>query len=88
MIVGEVTEEATDDLALLISEIRHIVELMDITKKGEHLVGRCHVLVHIIEVGQQQLSPAIEMIERLVDACALGEAAVQFADQQDGVGHL
>ena len=86
--VGEIAEEALYEFALLIGEIRHIIEFVDVTQVGEDAVGRTHVLVEVVEVGEQQLAPAIEVVERLVDARASGEALVEFADEQDGVGDL
>ena len=61
---------------------------MDVAQVGEDLIGWSHVLVEIVEVGEQQLSPAVEVVEGLVDACAVGEALIEFADELDGVGHL
>ena len=88
MIVGEVTEETLYEFALLVGEIRHIVEFVDVAEVGEDTVGGTHVLVEVVEVGEQQLPPAIEMVECLVNACATGKALMEFADEQDGVGHL
>ena len=88
MVFGEVAEESAYHLALLVSEVGHIVELVDVAQVGEDLIGWSHVLVEIVEVGEQQLSPAIEVVEGLVDARAEGEALVEFADEEDGVGNL
>ena len=88
MVVGKVTEEATDHIPLFVGKITHIIQLVDIPDIGEDLISRSHVLVEVVEVGQEQLSPAIEMVEALFDACTLGEALVEFADQQDRVGHF
>ena len=88
MVVGEVAEEAAYHLALLVGEVGHIVELVDVAEVGEDLIGWPHVLVEVVEVGEQQLSPAVEVVEGLVDACAVGEALVEFADEEDGVGDL
>ena len=88
VIGGKVAEEAANHIALFVSEIRHIVELVDIAQIGKHLIGRGHVLIEVVEVGQEQLSPTIEVVERLVDARTLGEAFVELAHQEDGIGHL
>ena len=61
---------------------------MDVAQIGEHLIGRSHILVKVVEVGEQQLSPAVEMVERLIDARTRGKALVEFTDKQDRVGHL
>ena len=88
MVVGEVAEEAAYHLALLVGKVGHIVELVDVAEVGEDLIGWPHVLVEVVEVGEQQLPPAVEVVEGLVDACAVGEALVEFADEEDGVGDL
>ena len=88
VVVGEVAEEAADHLALLVGEVGYIVELVDVAQVGEDLVGRAHVLVEIVEVGEQQLAPAVEVVEGLVDARAGGEGLVELTDEQDGVGNL
>ena len=81
MILGEVAEEASDHLALFVGEIGDIVELMDIPQVLEYLVCRAHVLIQIVEVGQEQLSPAVEMIQGFIHSCGLDEDLMQFTDQ-------
>ena len=81
VIVGEVAEEAADDLPLFVCKIGEIIEFMDVAQIGKHLVGRAHVLVKVVEVGEQQLPPAVEVIERFIDTRTLGEAFVQFTDE-------
>ena len=76
MIVSEVTEELLQDLFLLIREIGNTIQLMQITQVGKHLVSIRHILVNIVEVGQQQLSPPIEMIERLLNTRTVDETLV------------
>ena len=61
---------------------------MDVPEVGKHVVGRCHILVNIVEVGEQQLAPAIEMVKGFIDARTLCKALMEFADQFDRVGHL
>ena len=88
VVVGEVAEEAAYHLALFVGEIRHVVKFVDITEVGKDLIRRSHVLIEVVEVGQQQLSPAVEVVERFVDARTLDEAFVELTDEQDGVGNL
>ena len=88
MIVGKVTEETLYEFALLVGEIRHVIKFVDVAQVGKDTVCRTHILVEVVEVGEQQLPPAIEMVECLVNACATGKALMEFADEQDGVGHL
>ena len=87
-VVAEVGEEALQHLFLLVVEIRYVVELVNVLKVAEYAVGVCHVLVDVVEVGKQQLSPAVEMVERLVDARTLRERLVYVAYQLYRVGWL
>ena len=87
MLVGEVAEESAQNLTLLVGEEGAVVHLVQVGDVGQHLVGIGHLLVDVVEVGQQQLSPAIEMIQRLVDTRHRRERLVQLAHQLDGVGH-
>ena len=85
-VVAEVGEEALQHLFLLVVEIRYVVELVNVLKVAEYAVGVCHVLVDVVEVGKQQLSPAVEVVERLVDARTLRERLVYVADELYRVG--
>ena len=87
MIVGEVAEELSDDVPLLGGEEGTVVEFVNVAHVGKDTLGRRHVLVDIVEVAQQQLSPAVEVVEGLVDACTFHKTTVQVADEFDGVGH-
>ena len=84
---GEIAEEALYHGFLLGREVGHVVELMDVAQVGKHLLRIGHVLVDIVEVGEQKLSPGIEVVERLVDARRGHKALVKVADELDGVGH-
>ena len=53
MSVGEVAEELLQYLALLLRQVRVIIELMQVADVGKHFLGIGHILVDIIEVGQQ-----------------------------------
>ena len=81
MILGEVAEEASDHLPLFVGEVGDIVEFMDIPQVLEHLICRAHVLIQIVEVGQEQLSPAVEVIQGLIHPCGLDKDLVQFTDE-------
>ena len=87
MIVGEVTEELPENALLLVGEIVDTIQLMQVAQVGKHLIGIGHVLVYIIEIGQQQLSPAIEMVERLLDTSALDETLVELANELHRVAY-
>ena len=73
VILGEIAEETVNHLALLVGEIRDVVEFVDVFQIGKHAVGIGHVLVDVVEVGQQQLSPAVELVERLLRLRAQAE---------------
>ena len=60
---------------------------MEVAQVGKHLVGVGHALVDIVEVGQQQLSPTIEVVERFVKASVLDEALVQVGNEFQLVGY-
>ena len=53
MVVTEVGKEAFEHLALFVVEIRNVVELVYILEVAEYAVGIGHILVNIVEVGQQ-----------------------------------
>ena len=88
MLFGEVAEEATDHLSLFLRQIGYVVEFVDVAEIGEDTFGGGHILVDVVEVGEQQLPPAVEVVERLVVARTGGEAAMQVAHQFDGVCNL
>ena len=88
VLLGEMAEEMAQQLALLIGEIAQVVELVDVAQVGKHTVGIGHVLVDIVEVADEQLAPAIELIERLVAVGLEAERLVKVAHQFDGIGHL
>ena len=68
LVVTEVGEETFQKVALLLSKIRQIVKFVYVLKIAEYLVGISHILVNIVKVGEQQLSPTIEVVECLVNA--------------------
>ena len=51
MILGEVAEEASEYLALFVSEVGDVIEFVDVSQVLKHLVCRPHVLIQIVEVG-------------------------------------
>ena len=87
LVVREIPEEPFDSLTLFVGEVTHVVVLVDIAQIGKHLVGIRHILVQVVEIGQQQLSPTVEMIQRLVGPGDGDKRLVQVAHQFDGVGH-
>ena len=69
MVCREVAEETTKHLALLFSEKAVVIHFVQIAQIGKDTVSISHLLVNVVEVIEQQLSPTIEMVECLVDAC-------------------
>ena len=77
-----------EDGALILGQIGDVIVFMDVAQVGKDVCCRGHIFIEIVEIGKQQLSPAIEMVQGLTDACTLREALMEVADQFDGVGHL
>ena len=60
---GKVAEKAANHGALLVGQVRDVVQLVDVAQIGEDAVGIGHVLVDVVEVRQQQLAPAVELVQ-------------------------
>ena len=89
VVVGtEVAEEPLYHGPLLVCEVGDIVQLVYVPQVGEHAVRVGHVLVDVVEVTEQQLAPAVELVQRLRGARLPTERLVQLAHKLDGVGHL
>ena len=88
MIIREIAEKLSDNSSLFVSQITDIIEFMNIAKVSEHLIGIGHILVYIIEVGKQQLSPSVKMVERLFDSCTLDKRLMKVAYQFYGIGNF
>ena len=88
VLVGEVAEEAAQQLPLLVGEVAQVVQLVDVAQVGKHLVGVGHVLVDVVEVADEQLTPAVELVERLLRTRLLAERPVQLAHQLHRVGNI
>ena len=80
-------EEVFQEFFLFCRKVAHVVEGVNVAQVGEHPVSIRHVLVDVVEVGQEQLSPTIELVERLVHARLSHECLVEFADELEWVGH-
>ena len=39
---------------------------MNVAQIGEHKIGISHILIDVVEIGQQQLSPTIELVKRFL----------------------
>ena len=87
MVGREIAEEALQQFRLFLREIGQVVEFVDVAQVAEHVVSHRHILIDVVEIADEQLSPAVEMVECLVDSRDGDERAVEFADQSDGVAH-
>ena len=66
MVLVKAVEEAFEHGLLLVVEIGEVIQCMDVRDIGEHLRCVCHVLVHIVKVGQQESAPGQEPVEGLL----------------------
>ena len=88
MIIREIAEEFLDHFFLIVCEIRNIVEFVDVTQIGKEQFGIYHVLIYIVKIGKEELSPTVKMVEGLINACVCYEHLVQVADRLDRVSYL
>ena len=58
---------------------------MQIGQVAKHIVGIGHILVQVIKVCQEQLSPAIKLIKGFCRACFLHITFVEFSHRCDGI---
>ena len=73
---------------LLLVEIADVVQFPEVTDIGEYPVCICHILVDVIEVGQQQLSPSVKLVKCLSHIAGhLSICFVEVAYTFDGIGH-
>ena len=61
---------------------------MQVAQVGQHAVGIGHILVDIVEVAEQQLSPTIELIKRFRRTSHSAERLMEQADRLNRVGNL
>ncbi len=83
----EIAEEVAEHALLLLVERSGGFECLDVAQVAEEAFGVGHVLVHVVEVGQQPFAPPVEKVERVVAVRLLAVDAVQAADGLDRVGH-
>ena len=60
---------------------------MVISQVAEHFRGISHILVYVIEVGKQQLSPPVELVESFVPTGNCREHLVQLGHELYRVAH-
>ena len=80
-------KKSLQHLPLFIGEIRRVVEFVQMSHVAEHLVGRGSILIHIIKIGQHQLSPSIKAVERLGRSRALTVDTMKVGHELDVIGH-
>ena len=83
----EIGEKLGEKLLLLGGKIGRVVEFADVADVGENTTRIGEILVNIVEIGKQQLSPREELIEGFVLARDGVENAVKVADEFNRVGH-
>ena len=71
---GEIVEELLDGFFLfLVDEGVVVHQGTQVLQVGKEVMGIDHILVGIIEVGQQQFSPEIEVIQGFLALCLFAE---------------
>ena len=85
-IAREVGKKPAEFCLLVLRKIVYRVQFVQVSYVAEHLFGVCHVLVDVVEVCQQQLPPAVKLVERLVSACLFHIYPVQNAQAFNRIG--
>ena len=67
MVGREIAEESLKQGRLFFGEIGEVIEFVDVTEIAEYIVCHGHILVDVVEVADEQLSPTVEMVEGFVD---------------------
>ena len=75
MVGIKVGKETPDEFFLRVVEKAHVIQLFEFLKVAKQLRGIGHVLVHIVEVGQDAVSPAVEGVERKFVGRGIARAA-------------
>ena len=60
---GEAAEEGLEGCFLFGSDVGVIIQFPDLLDVGEELMCIHHLLVHIIKIGQENLSPGVELVQ-------------------------
>ena len=86
---GEVTEELLDGGFLLrVHEGVVIHQRTEILQVGKQLAGIYQILVGIIEIAQQELTPEVEIIQGFLALGRFLEDLVEFANQLHRIAHF
>ena len=86
---GEAVEEPLDGLfLLLVEEVEAVHDVLQLLQVAEELVGIHQVLVHIVEVADEQFAPKVEIVKRLLAAGLFAEYLIEFAHQPNRVSQL
>ena len=62
IVIVEIAEKALNDSTLFIGQITDVVEFVKVTDIGKDMIGVSPVFVDIIEIGKEELSPAVEVV--------------------------
>ena len=66
VVILEITEESFEQFLLLCGEVRDIVIFVEILQVTEDFICICIILIDIIKVSKEQLSPTEKLIERFL----------------------
>ena len=86
MLIGEGGKEFLQGRTLIIGQVTHGVQLMQVAQVGEQAAGIYQVLVNVVKVGQQQLTPREKLVKGLLATGAGHVTLVQLAHLQQRVG--
>ena len=62
IVIVEIAEKALNDRTLFVGQITDVVEFVKVTDIGKDMIGISPVFVDIIEIGKEELSPAVEVV--------------------------
>ena len=62
IVIVEIAEKALNDSTLFVGQITDVVEFVKVTDIGKDMIGISPVFVDIIEIGKEELSPAVEVV--------------------------
>ena len=62
IVIVEIAEKALNDRTLFVDQITDVVEFVKVTDIGKDMIGISPVFVDIIEIGKEELSPAVEVV--------------------------
>ena len=85
--LSEIAEKLFEQSFLLFAEVGDAVELVEVFYVGEHFLCVGEVFVDVVEVFEQNLAPAVELVEGFASSRDVVIDLVEVANEFDGVGH-